>query len=123
IFLRLFFFVFLVLVALEAGAQCNDNPSVSNATHSNITATTATLGGNVTDDGTGNCNVIETGVEWSATSGGPYTTVVGPETGAGIFTVDVTGLPAGTRIYYRAYGTNEANTNATDYTGENSFYT
>ncbi len=123
IFLRLSCFVFLALVALEAGAQCNDNPSVSNATHSSITATTATLGGNVTDEGTGNCHVIETGVEWSTTSGGPYTTVVGPETGGGIFTVNVTGLPAGTRIYYRGYGTNEANTNATDYTNENSFYT
>ncbi|MDQ2658120.1 MAG: Ig-like domain-containing protein, partial [Bacteroidota bacterium] len=123
IFLRLFFLVFLVQVALEAGAQCNDIPSVSNATHSNITATTARLGGNITDEGTGNCHVLETGVEWSATSGGPYTTVVGSETGAGPFTVDVTGLPAGTRIYYRGYGTNEATSNNTDYTSENNFYT
>ncbi len=123
IFLRLFLLVFLVQGALEATAQCNGAPSVSNATHANITATTARLGGNVTNEGAGNCTVYETGVEWSTTFGGPYTTVIGTETGSGPFTVDVTGLPAGTRIFYRAYGTNGHTTDPTDYTAENTFYT
>ncbi|MEX2232460.1 MAG: Ig-like domain-containing protein, partial [Cyclobacteriaceae bacterium] len=126
IILPLFIGIILLHVSFRGfGQTCNDTPSVSTGTHTNITTTAATLGGNVTDEGTGSCDVIETGVEWSTTSGGPYTKVVGSETGSGTFTVNVTGLPAGTNIFYRGYGRNDNSDplEHTDYTGENDFFT
>src|SRR5687767_8299175 len=125
IFLSLFIGIILLQVSFEARAQtCNGTPAVTTGTHTNITSTTATLGGTVTDEGGGSCAVVETGAEWSTTSGGPYTNVIGSGRGAGSFTVNVTGLPAGTQIFYRGYGRN-GNTDPTEniaYTAENDFY-
>jgi len=84
-------------------------PTVTTATVSEITDTTATCGGNVTADGGG--NVMARGVCWS-TSQNP--TINDSHTtdgnGTGSFTSSLTGLAAGTTYYVRAYATNGAGT-------------
>lgn len=81
-------------------------PVVSDPTSTNITATTATLGGTVTDDGGG--TIIERGVYWSTLEGfsppgeGSKVSESG-EFGEGVFTVDVANLPLDTNIYFRAF--------------------
>ena len=81
-------------------------PTVTTSMVSNITATTATCGGNVTADG--GSSVTARGVCWS-TSQNP--TVSGNLTtdgsGMGSFTSSITGLiPNNTTYYVRAYATN-----------------
>ncbi len=75
--------------------------TVTTATATDITASSAKVGGTVTDQGSS--TVTETGVCWS-TDGTPTVadnSVTG--TGRSSFTVNLTGLPASTAIYYRAY--------------------
>jgi len=84
-----------------------------------ITATTATSGGNITDDG--GFEITARGVCWS-TSNEPtiadaHTT---DDTGTGNFTSSLTGLDVNTTYYVRAYATNE---NGTSYGNELSFTT
>ena len=92
-------------------------PTVTSPTFADVTDTTATLGGNVTNDN--GTPVTSRGVEWG-TSPGSYTNSV-PEggSGTGIFTVPVTGLPSSTTIYFRAWADN----GATGYSAESSFTT
>jgi hypothetical protein len=94
-------------------------PTVTSPTFADVTETTATLGGNVTD--AGSAAVTSRGVEWGTTPGGPYPNSV-PEGagGTGIFTVPVTGLPSATTIYFRAWATSTAGTGVS---GENNFTT
>ena len=120
IFLQLFIGIILLQLSFDARSACTTPPSISSATHTNITSTTATLGGDVTGDGSRSCTISEIGVQWSTTSGSGYIDIPDAGTSTGVFTVAVTGLPAGTRIYYRAYATNEF---GTGYTTERSFYT
>ena len=84
-------------------------PTVTTADISEITATTATAGGTVTDDG--DDTVTARGVCWS-TSEEPTvddnTTEDG--TGTGAFTSEITGLTADTAYYVRAYATNSVGT-------------
>ena len=84
-------------------------PAVSTLPVSDITATTAVCGGNVTSDG--GATVIARGVCWSIsenpTLADNYTT---NNTGTGEFTSSLTGLSAGTTYYVRAYATNFAGT-------------
>ena len=84
-------------------------PTVTTNTVSNITATTAICGGNVTSSG--GASVTARGVCWS-TSQNP--TVSGSHTtdgsGTGNFTSSITGLAANTTYYVRAYATNSAGT-------------
>jgi len=84
-------------------------PTLSTTTISSITQTTATSGGNVTNDG--GATVTARGVCWS-TSANPTTannkTING--TGTGVFTSSITGLTATTTYYLRAYATNIAGT-------------
>ena len=84
-------------------------PIVFTSTASNITSTSAMVGGNVTSDG--GASVIARGVCWS-TSQNPtvndsHTTDGG---GMGSFTSNITGLAANTIYYVRAYATNSAGT-------------
>jgi len=78
-------------------------------TISNISYTTASSGGNVTNDG--GTVVTERGVCWS-TSQGP--TIADSKTidgnGTGNFTSNITGLTAGTLYFVRAYATNSVGT-------------
>jgi hypothetical protein len=85
----------------------------------NITQTTATGGGNVTSDG--GATVTERGICWS-TSHNPTTSGshASSGTGTGTFTVNMTGLTAGTTYYVRAYAINSVDTT---YGAEVSFTT
>ncbi|MBQ6155573.1 MAG: choice-of-anchor J domain-containing protein [Bacteroidales bacterium] len=94
-------------------------PTVTTATVSDITETTATCGGEVTNDG--GATVTVRGVCWS-TSQNPtlsdsYTT---DGNGTGAFNSSITGLTANTTYYVRAYATNSA---GTAYGSEQSFTT
>ena len=75
----------------------------------NVTSSSASTGGEVTDAGGG--TVSERGVCWG-TSPNPTPTVnkVVSGTGTGAFTVNLTNLEDGTLYYYRAYATNSSGT-------------
>lgn len=85
-------------------------PTVTTSAVSNVASTTATTGGNVTDD-EGGATVTARGVCWS-TSQNP--TISDSHTadgsGPGSFTSNITGLNALTTYYVRAYATNDAGT-------------
>ncbi|MCR5040274.1 MAG: hypothetical protein K6A94_13185 [Bacteroidales bacterium] len=85
-------------------------PTVTTAEVTNIDWRTATGGGEVTDDG--DATVTERGICWS-TSHDPE--VSGDHasngTGTGSYTVNITGLTAGTTYYVRAYAKNIAGLN------------
>ena len=84
-------------------------PAVTTGTVSNITATTAISGGEVTTDG--DATVTERGVCW-ATESNPTVenNHTNDGTGMGQFTSSITGLTASTTYYVRAYATNSAGT-------------
>jgi hypothetical protein len=85
-------------------------PTVTTATATSVAQTSATLGGNVTDAGSG--TVSDRGVVYSTTNATPTTadTKVAIGTGAGSFSQSVTGLTANTTYHVRAYAINEAGT-------------
>jgi len=96
------------------GTIANDDaavvPTVTTAAPvTNITATTATAGGNVSSDG--GSPVTDRGVCWSLN---PNPTIAGActhdATGTGSFTSSLTGLTPATLYYVRAYATNSAGT-------------
>ena len=94
-------------------------PAVSSPTATNITETSATLGGNVTGDG--GSPVTERGVVYALTSVNPNPTIGGTGVPApliasgttGVFFVNVTGLTANTAYTFRAYATNATGTTYT----------
>ena len=94
--------------AIPLSVRCIYNTITTTAV-TNISATTATSGGNVVNDG--GAAVTARGVCWS-TSQNP--TVTNSHTtdgsGTGSFTSSITGLSAGTTYYVRAYATNSAGT-------------
>ncbi len=103
----------------ESGSTTTQMPTVTTSAASNITANSATCGGNVTSDG--GATVTARGVCWS-TSQSP--TVNDSHTtdgsGTGSFTSSLTGLTASTTYYVRAYATNSV---GTTYGNEVSFTT
>ncbi len=106
------------LVAFTTGAVAVA-PTVTTAAVFTFGATSAELGGAVTSDG--GASVSDRGVVWSTS---PTPTVLSNKvqigSGAGIFSQNVTSLPAGTRIYVRAYA---INAKGTSYGNEVDFYT
>lgn len=85
-------------------------PTVSTQAITNITATSATSGGNVTNNG--GSAITARGVVWS-TSKNPTTDLPTKTTngsGTGAFTSSITGLKAGITYYVRAYATNAIGT-------------
>ena len=84
-------------------------PSVTTGDISNVTANTATCGGNVTDNG--GLTVTERGVCWSTS---PNPTLEDAHTvdgsGYGEFVSNITNLSLGITYYIRAYATNAAGT-------------
>jgi hypothetical protein len=85
-------------------------PVVATTEVTQITATSATVGGEVIDDG--GAEVTSRGVVWS-TSPEPTLAderVDAAEAGTGAFSVQLTGLQPDTRYYVRAFATNEAGT-------------
>ncbi len=94
-------------------------PVVTTASASNITSTSATIGGNVTSDG--GASVTERGVVYS-TSKKPTTSNSKKTSGSGTgrFSISLTGLSNGTTYYARAYA---INSKGTAYGNEVSFTT
>ncbi len=84
-------------------------PQVTTSTVTNITATSAVCGGNVTSDG--GVAVTARGVCWNTTGNpdlnGDHTT---NGTGTGSFTANITGLVSGVTYHVRAYATNSTGT-------------
>jgi len=94
-------------------------PAVTSPASASITATGATLGGNVTGDG--EAAITERGVVYSATAtngdplvdGAGVTKVTASGT-TGVFTAPVTGLTQGTVYSFKAYATNSEGTSYTE---------
>uniref|UniRef100_UPI00404AA5E0 beta strand repeat-containing protein n=3 Tax=Flavobacterium sp. TaxID=239 RepID=UPI00404AA5E0 len=84
-------------------------PTVTTDSQSNVTTTSAILGGNVTSPGSS--NVVDRGIVWSTTS---TPTVLNNKvqigTGIGLFSQNITNLPSNTLIYVRAYAISNAGT-------------
>jgi len=103
--------VILVVLSIFLVHSCKKEevPVITTTAGSNITATTATSGGNITNEGSS--TVITRGVCWST---GTTPTIADNKTtdaaGAGSFISNITGLEGGTIYYVRAYATNVAGT-------------
>jgi hypothetical protein len=99
-------------------------PTVLNVTASNLTATTATFGGNITSDG--GAAVTASGVVYATTSNpvlfgvGVVDSTTTPLVGLGSYSFNAAGLTHSTKYYYRAYATNSA---GTAYSVQDSFVT
>lgn len=87
-------------------------PTVTTAVVTQITETSAVVGGNVTSDG--NAGVTERGVVYSTNPNPVITnlnnTIRPCGSGTGEFTYTITGLQSGTTYYVRAYAKNDAGT-------------
>jgi uncharacterized protein (TIGR02145 family) len=84
-------------------------PILTTTRVSNITAKTATSGGNITDEGSS--TVISRGVCWSTESSPSITNSKTTDgVGMGSFSSNLTGLKEGTIYYVRAYATNNLGT-------------
>ena len=94
-------------------------PTVTTSSASNISSTSATVGGNVTDDG--GSNVTARGIVYSTTPN-PTTanSKVASGSGKGAFTCNLSNLQAGVKYYIRAYAVNQK---GTSYGEEKSFTT
>ena len=99
----------IVIVTILTGCKKEKVPVIATTTVSNITATTATCGGNITDEGSS--TVIIRGVCWST---GTTPTIADNKTsdgaGSGSFSSNMTDLNGATNYYVRAYATNTAGT-------------
>ncbi|MHC1705202.1 MAG: FISUMP domain-containing protein [Tenuifilaceae bacterium] len=84
-------------------------PIISTTDASNITAYTATSGGNITSDGSD--AITERGVCWSLSQNPTLTDTHSSDgTGSGIFNSSITGLLPGKTYYVKAYATNSIGT-------------
>jgi uncharacterized protein (TIGR02145 family) len=84
-------------------------PSVSTTTVSNVTATNATTGGNVSQDG--GASITARGVAYGTSSSPTISgSITIDGTGIGSFTSNLTGLTPSTTYYVRAYATNSVGT-------------
>ncbi len=108
-----------LVVAGSSGTILAKNVTLQNATIptltttavTNITQTTASSGGAITDDG--GADITAKGVVWSTSTSPTLDTNEGftsNGTGTTEFNSDLTGLTAGTTYYVRAYATNSAGT-------------
>ncbi len=94
-------------------ANANVAPVVTTGTVSNITTTTATVGGEVTNDG--GATVTARGICWSTSANPTITDNHSSETGTiGTFTSDLSGLIPATMYHVRAYATNSVGTSYGD---------
>ncbi len=86
--------------------------TVSTVAASGLTATSATLGGNITNDG--GASISERGVVYSTTDNTPTiaegASKVAIGSGTGVFSHTITGLSSSTTYYYAAYAINSAGT-------------
>ena len=93
----------------EISFTTKDLPQLTTNEITNIDATSATSGGNITDNG--GFSITARGVCWSKTSN-PTTNdnATNDGTRTGSFTSDLTDLTEGTEYFVRAYATNEVGT-------------
>lgn len=86
-------------------------PTVTTIASTNVETTTATIGGNITNNGGGNISAY--GISYSTTDGfegADGTQVTGSDLNEGAFMANLTNLTGKTTYYARAYATNEAGT-------------
>ena len=106
---KLHSFCFVILVIFLHSCKKEVVPTLTTATVTNITGTTATSGGTITDEGSG--TVVERGICWSK---GITPTIADIKTieggGAGTFISNMVNLDVATSYYVRAYAKNEAGT-------------
>jgi uncharacterized protein (TIGR02145 family) len=102
----------LIIILMQFCQKSEDMPTIPvvfTTTCTDITQTSATSGGNVSDDG--GSEVTARGVCWGTSSNptisGSRTT---NSTGKGSFTSNITNLSANTKYYLRAYATNSVGT-------------
>ncbi|MCH8495673.1 MAG: T9SS type A sorting domain-containing protein [Balneolales bacterium] len=95
-------------------------PEVSSTVASDISATSATIGGEVLADGGG--AVLQRGVVWGTSENPTIESGNVAEIGSGLgeFSGEVSKLPFGTTIHYRTFATNS---NGTGYSNNNQFQT
>ena len=96
-------------------------PTVANPTAANVTRTTATLGADVTSEGTS--SVTARGIVWSKSANPSLTNnqgVASASAGSGSFAVNVSGLSPETTYYFRGYASNST---GTSYSADGSFTT
>lgn len=111
--------------ASAIGVNQNRSPELTTPTQSSVTSNTASLGGTLTSLGWTSGAVAGTisqrGIVWN-TTGNPTLadTKVTSGDGTNTFSTVVNGLPAQTKIYYKAYATNA---NGTSYSAVDLFYT
>jgi hypothetical protein len=116
--------ILIILILITTNHACKKEdppklPEVSTIPVTNITATTASGGGNIITDG--GAEITEKGVCWSLTAN-PTTSnsKTSGGTGPGQFVSNIAGLAAGTTYYVRAFATNSV---GTDYGSDVSFST
>lgn len=106
-------------IDFAASAKPVETPTLTTNTVSAVSATTATAGGNITNDG--GAPITARGVCWSTS---PDPTIANSKTmdgiGSGNFTSNITGLEVNKTYYVRAYATNSK---GTGYGNEVSFKT
>lgn len=107
------------------GSQATTGPPIlTSPTSTSILSTTATLGADITSNG--GAAITARGTCWNTTTpvvnvgGGGNNCSAEGGTATGVFTQALTGLTAGSIIYYKGYATNA---NGTAYSPEGSFYT
>jgi len=93
---------------LSIAATIETIPTVTTTDPPSVTATSATVAGNVTSDG--NATVTERGIEYKKSTDGTYTRVAADTGGTGAYSVTITGLTASTAYNARAYAINEEGT-------------
>ncbi len=105
------------------GTVAAAGPTIIDPAVTNVGETTADLSANLASNG--GTTILERGFVWATTTnplvgGGGVTKVTASGTSTGTFTSSVTGLPAGTRIYFKGFARNSA---GSFYTSEVSFIT
>lgn len=101
--------IVLIVVIILTGCKKEKVPVIETSLITNITATTVTCGGSITDEGSS--AVISRGVCWStATSPTIADSKTSDGADAGSFSSTITGLEAVTVYYVRAYATNKVGT-------------
>jgi uncharacterized protein (TIGR02145 family) len=108
-FIKLSGLCFLILSSILHSCKKEELPTLSTSTITNITATSATGGGNITSDG--NTRITSRGVCWSLNAN-PTTSDSKTSDGNGIgqFVSTLDGLTAGSTYHVRAYATNSVGT-------------
>ena len=93
-------------------AKLTSSPSVSTSSATNITSTSATLNGNLTD--TGNASSVTVYFEYGTDTNYGSETTHQTMNSTGSFTADISGLSPNTTYHYRAVATNSAGTSYGD---------